>query len=498
VAAARPVAVNRGCQLKADNCKLSGVIMFRRHPLTGVVLASALLSLVTPAVCAAQTPSGAWAGAVNIMGQKLDIVVTFAGERPSLKATIDMPQQAVTGLPLINVKAEGATVHFELQGGPGLAVFDGERKGDTIAGSFEQAGMKGTFDLTPKKAAAAEPPPPYAEEEVKIPAGAVTLAGTLSLPPGGGPHPAVVLITGSGAQDRDETVFGMKPFRLLADDLTRQGIAVLRCDDRGIGGTTGSMATATTADFADDAAAMVQFLKGRADIDKAHIGLLGHSEGGLVAPMVAGRSKDIAFVVLMSAPSVPGEQILLEQGRLLGQASGVPAERIAKNADLQRQVFAAIRTGAGWKEVEEQAYADTRAALEALPEAQRKGLGDLDAFARKTAAQQLAAARSPWFKYFLEYDPAPALAKLTVPVLAIFGERDLQVPAAQNKEPMEAIFKKSGNRRVAFHVIPRANHLYQDSITGNAAEYATLKKEFLPGFLDLVGTWVKAQVKAGQ
>ncbi len=472
--------------------------MFRHHPLIGVALAATLLSLVTPAVSAAQAPSGAWAGAIGIMGQKLDIVVTFTGEGPSLKGTIDIPQQGTTGLPLINVKVEGAAVHFELQAGPGLAVFEGERKGDTIAGTFEQSGMKGTFDLTPKKAAAPEPPPPYAAEEVKIPAGAVTLAGTLTLPAGSGPHPVVVLITGSGAQDRDETVLGMKPFRLLADYLTRQGVAVLRCDDRGIGGTTGSMAMATTADFADDAAAMVQFLKGRADIDKAHIGLLGHSEGGLVAPMVASRSKDVAFVVLMSAPAVPGDQILVAQGRLLGEASKVPAEQIAKNADLQRQLFAAVRTGAGWKEVEERAYAETRASFETLPEAQRKGIGDLDAFARKTAAQQLAAARSPWFKYFLEYDPAPALAKLTVPVLAVFGERDLQVPAAQNREPMEAIFKKSGNRRVAFHVIPRANHLYQDSITGNATEYATLKKEFLPGFLELVGTWVNAQVKAGR
>jgi pimeloyl-ACP methyl ester carboxylesterase len=195
---------------------------------------------------------------------------------------------------------------------------------------------------------------------------------------------------------------------------------------------------------------------------------------------------------------VPGEQILLEQGRLIGQASGIPADRIARNVDLQRQVFAAIRTGAGWKEVEEQTYADTRAGLEALPEAQRKGIGDLDAFAKKTAAQQLAAVRSPWFKYFLDYDPGPALGQLTCPVLAIFGEKDLQVPAAQNREPMEAIFKKSGNQRVAVHVIPRANHLYQDSITGNATEYATLKKEFLPGFLELVGTWVKAQVKAAR
>ncbi|RPJ71255.1 MAG: alpha/beta fold hydrolase [Acidobacteria bacterium] len=469
--------------------------MFRRHPAVAAALAAALLSLVTPAVSAAQAPSGAWAGAIAIMGQKLDIVVTFSGEGSGLKATIDIPQQGATGLPLLNLKAEGTKVHFELQAGPGLAVFDGERKGDTIAGTFEQSGMKGAFDLAPKTAAQAEPPPPYAVEDVKIPAGTVTLAGTLTLPPGTGPHPVVVLITGSGAQNRDEEIFGMKPFRLIADHLTRLGVAVLRCDDRGVGGSTGSMATATTADFADDTAAMVQFLKARADIDKARIGLLGHSEGGLVAPLVASRSKDVAFVVLMSAPAVTGEQILLEQGLLLARASGLPADQIARNAELQRKVFAAVRTGQGWQEVEEQTFAATRESLEKMPEAQRKAIPDLDGLAKKTAQQQLAAARSPWFKYFLEYDPAPALSKVTCPVLAIFGEKDLQVPVAQNRDPMEAIFRKSGNRRVAFQVVPRANHLYQDSITGNATEYATLKKEFVPGFLDLVGKWVKEQVQ---
>jgi len=490
--------------------------MFRRLPAVVAALAGALLWIALPAVAAAQTPSGTWAGAVTITGQKLDIAVTFSGEGVGLKATIDIPQQGAAALPLRNVSAEGSKVHFELPAGPGLAAFDGERKGETIAGTFEQAGVKGTFELAPQNAAPAEPPPPYTSEEVKVPAGAVTLAGTLTLPPRPGPHPVVVLITGSGAQDRDETVFGMKPFRLIADHLTRQGVAVLRCNDRGVGGSTGSMATATTADFGDDAAAMVQYLKTRADIDKSRIGLLGHSEGGLVAPMVATRpkkvasvaamgelmapivatrSEDVAFVVLLSAPAVNGEQVLIEQGLLLARASGLPEDQVSRNAELQRQVFAAVRTGDGWKEIEEQAYVATRESLEKLPEAQRKAIPDLEKMARTAAQQQLAAARSPWFKFFLEYDPAPALGKLSCPVLVIFGERDLQVPPAQNRPPMEAIFKKSGNRRVAFHTVPRANHLYQDATTGNATEYGTLKKEFVPGFLDLLAKWVVEQAK---
>ena len=470
--------------------------MFRRFSAIAVALSAVSLLVLLPAPADAQgSPSGAWAGAIAIMGQKLEMVVTFSGEGAGLKATIDIPQQGATGLPLTNVKADGAIVHFELKAGPGMAVFEGERKGDAISGTFEQAGMKGTFELTPKKAEAPEPPPPYGAEEVKIPAGAVSLAGTLTLPPGAGPHPVVVLLTGSGAQNRDEEIFGMKPFRLIADHLTRRGIAVLRCDDRGIGGSTGSMAQATTADFAEDALAQVLFLRGRADIDKDRIGLLGHSEGGLVAPMVASRSKDVAFIVLMSGPAVTGEQILLAQGQLLAQASGIAPEQIARNTELQRKMFSAARTGQGWKEIEEQTYTAAREALEKLPEAQRRGIPDLDGLARKTAGQQLAAARSPWFKYFIEHDPAPALAAVTCPVLAIFGERDLQVPTGQNRGAMEEIFKKSGNRQVTVHVVPRANHLYQDSVTGNATEYATLKKEFVPGFLDVLGNWVSEHTR---
>jgi uncharacterized protein len=327
-------------------------------------------------------------------------------------------------------------------------------------------------------------------EEVKIQAGAVSLAGTLTLPPSGGPHPAVVLITGSGAQNRDEELFGFKPFKVIADTLTRAGIAVLRCDDRGVGGSTGSTSQSTTADFAGDVLAEVQFLRARPDIDKAHVGLLGHSEGGIVAPMAAAKSPDVAFIVLMSGPSLTGEQIMLAQGELIGKAEKTPDEQTRANADLQRQLFAAVRSGTGWEAVTAAGERLVAAALARLPEAQRQAMGDIDAVARKQMAAQIAAVRSPWFKFFLDYDPAPTLAKVKVPVLAIFGERDLQVPAAPNQKLMEDIFAQSGHKDHRTVIIPRANHLYQDAVTGSVSEYATLKKEFVPGFLDLVSTWI--------
>jgi len=467
-------------------------------------LVQLLFLFALPGVMAAPSArsdaAGRWVGAIDVMGQKLGIAVTLTEEGGSLKGSIDIPQQGAKAVPLTNVRAAEGNLHFELQAGPGLAVFDGKLKNDGIAGTFEQAGIKGAFTLArgPKEEAqpvrAAEPPP-YAQEEVKIASGSNSLAGTLTLPPGKGPHPAVVLITGSGPQNRDEEVFGVKPFLLLADNLTRAGIAVLRCDDRGVGGSTGNISQATSADFAEDALAQVRFLRARPDIDGKRIGLLGHSEGAIVAPMAATRSKEVAFIVLMSGPALTGEKIMIAQNDLVGRASGLPEERIRQNGELQRKTFAAVRSGEGWDEVKAGIQAVARQSFEQIPEAQRKGIPDLDAAAGKVAEQQVAAVRTPWFRYFLDYDPAPALEKVTCPVLAVFGERDTQVPAALNRGPMEQALKRGGNGDFTIRVIPRANHLYQDSVTGGPAEYGTLKKEFIPGFLDLITSWINKRVR---
>ncbi len=331
---------------------------------------------------------------------------------------------------------------------------------------------------------------PYAQEEVQVTSGTIRLAGTLTLPPGAGPHPAVVLLTGSGPQNRDEEVLGMPVFRLLADHLTRAGIAVLRCDDRGVGGSTGSVSQSTTSDFADDALAQVAWLKGRKEIDARRIGLVGHSEGAMVAPMAANRSGDVSFVVLLSGPAMSGEQIMLAQNELVGRASGVPDEQIRKNGALQRKVFAAARSGEGFEALTAEVRALASEALGRLPEAQRKAIGDLDAAAARAAEQQVAGLRTPWFRYFLTYDPVPALEKLACPVLAIFGEHDTQVPAEPNREAMEAAFKRAGHRDYTIVVVPRANHLYQESVTGAPAEYPTLKKEFAAGFVETITKWI--------
>jgi uncharacterized protein len=461
-------------------------------------LAVVLLALAWASPLFAQASvAGRWEGAISVMGQDLGIVVVFTDVGAALTATIDIPQQGAKGIPLRSVRSAGGSVHFELPAGLGLAVFEGTVTGDVMSGTFTQGPAKGTFEVKRGAAIRTEPPPPYRQEEVTIQAGAVTLAGTLTAPATPGAHPAVVLITGSGPQNRDEEVFGIKPFRMIADHLTRAGFAVLRCDDRGVGGSTGSVAKSTTADFAEDVLAEVRYLEARPDIDKAHIGLLGHSEGGLVAPMAAVKSTSVAFIVLMSGPALTGERVLLAQGELIAAAEHIPEAQVRANGDVQRMIFAAVRSGTGWEAVTEAGEKQLMSAFARLPEEQRKAMGDPQTAARQQFASQVAFARSPWFKFFLDYDPAPTLAKVQVPVLAIFGGKDLQVPSEPNRRVMEEVFAKSGLKDYRIVVMPDANHLYQQAKTGSVGEYTTLKKEFLPGFLDLLTTWIGERAGLG-
>jgi uncharacterized protein len=449
-------------------------------------------------------PDGRWDGAILIMGMRLTIHVTFTAVDGAWAATIDIPQQRAAGLKLSNVRVEGNHLHFELPAGPGLAVFDGQRDGDLVTGDFMQAGVKGSFELARgaeaaarlAAATAASKAPaealPYKTEEVRYASGAASMACTLSLPAEPGRHPGMLLVTGSGPQTRDEEVFGFPVFRLIADHLTRHNVAVLRCDDRGVGQSTGTLADATTASLAEDARAGVAYLKTRPEVDTARIGLLGHSEGGLIAPMVASSSADVAFIILMSGPGVTGEQVLISQAGLIGRAAGLSADAVTRNQAMQRRVFAAVRTGEGWAALEADVAKELRAAAEQAPEAQRAALGDLDVYAKKQAAGQLAAARSPWFRYFLDADPAVWLSKTHCPVLAIFGGKDLQVEAVSNRQGVERALAKAGNTHVRVEVFPEANHLYQRAGTGGVDEYARLEKAFVPGFLDLLSTWIAA------
>jgi uncharacterized protein len=428
------------------------------------------------------------------MGTQMGIQVEFQTEASALKAKIDIPQQGAKGLDLKNVRFEPPKVHFELASPMAPVTFEGELKNGEIAGTFAQGNATGSFSLkrSSEKPAAVEPLP-YKEEEVKFVNGSVSLAGTLTLPANGKTSPAVVLITGSGAQNRDEEIFGFKPFRLIADHLTRNGIAVLRYDDRGVGGSTGSVSDSTTQDFAGDVLAAVQLLVARPDIDPKHIGLLGHSEGGIVAPIAASRSKDIAFIILMSGTAVTGEKIMLAQGEAIAKAAGAPAEDLQKQADLQKRIFQCVRSAKGWEELRAYMTKLGMDQIAEMPEEQRKKIPDPQAVIAKTIDAQLKPTQSTWFKYFLDFDPAGYLEKVRCPVLATFGELDLQVPTEMNRQAMVAAFEKGGNKDYTIQIFPKANHLYLSAGSGSPAEYATLKKEFVPGFLDFLTKWIRAK-----
>ena len=328
--------------------------------------------------------------------------------------------------------------------------------------------------------------------------GDVRLAGTLTLPDTEPPHRAVVLISGSGPQDRDSNVFGFPLFATLADRLTRQGIAVLRYDDRGVGGSSGNTMQSTSEDFAGDVAAAVEMLATRDDVDGARIGLLGISEGGLVAPMVAVRHPDeIDFLVLMAGPARDGQAILEAQAAALGRAAGASEEDIEKNRVVQRSIFAAVRGEKGWDEVEKELEAAVREALAAAPESERAAIADEDALVRAQIQAQLSMPRTPWFRFFLDYDPATTLRELkSTPVLGLFGELDLQVPAELNREAMAEALRQAGNDHVDLRVIAGANHLFQAARTGSNLEYATLPKEFADGVLEAITGFILEQTSA--
>ena len=364
---------------------------------------------------------GAWMGSLDTGAMKLRVVFHIVNTEDGLTATLDSPDQGMKGIPTTSVTRTGDSLKIEVKSLAGL--FEGKIAADlsSIDGKWTQGGgtlplllkpVKNESELELKRPQNPVKPYPYRDEEVSYTNTQqnVTLAATLTIPQGKGPFPAVVLITGSGPQDRDESLLGHKPFLVLSDYLTRHGIAVLRADDRGTAKSTGVFATATTADFATDAEAGVAYLKTRPEINPHKIGLIGHSEGGVIAPMVAARNKDVAFIVMMAGTGVPGDQVLVAQGEAIEIASGKSPEEAAKNAAKEKEMLTLVETEKDEalleKELKEKMAGD-------VPEAQ--------------IGSQIKQVTSPWFRYFLTYDPATALRKVTCPVLAINGSLDKQV-----------------------------------------------------------------------
>jgi uncharacterized protein len=443
-----------------------------------------------------------WHGDVDIMGSKLGIIVKFWSQGGMTKGTIDIPQQNQEGLALTGAVFVNPKVHFELQGTPGLAVFEGIYHIDSISGTFSQAGISGTFLLKKgvpeKKETTVITDLPYKQEEITFTNDGNTFAGTLTYPsennsgvPG---FPAVILITGSGPQNRNEEILGFKIFEVIADHLTRNGIAVLRYDDRGVGGSKGkTVEESTTMDFAGDVLGAVSYLKSRGDIYT--IGLLGHSEGGIVAPIAASKSTDISFIILMAGTGVKGIDILKEQSKLIMKADNSSKEEIEGYQKMLDAIYEAVKNNQPLDKVKNQIKNSILDNFEDIPKEQRKNIKDKEQYANDVAEMTAAQFGSPWMRYFLTYDPAEALSKVSCPVLVLFGGKDLQVPPKQSEKPIVDALTRAGNQEFSVEIFPSANHLFQEAVTGSPGEYGTLKKEFTPGFLDKITAWIRVKAQ---
>ncbi|MEA2087125.1 MAG: alpha/beta fold hydrolase [Candidatus Caldatribacteriota bacterium] len=444
---------------------------------------------------------GIWEGKLKVPGIELRIVFKISKNQDgTLTATLDSPDQGVTGIPVEEVIFKDNTLRLNVKSVGG--VYEGKVSEDflVIEGEWRQSG--GAFPLTLKRVdkeveilrpQVPEKPYPYIEEEIvyENKEAGITLAGTLTLPPGKGPFPVVLLISGSGPQDRNETIYNHRPFLVLADYLTRQGIAVLRVDDRGVGESTGDFSHATSEDFASDVLAGIEYLKTRKEINPVQIGLIGHSEGGLIAPMVAVKSPDVAFIILMAGTGLTGEEILYLQGALIYRAMGVSEEDIAKNRQFNEKIFSVIKEEKDKKNAEERLRQMFMEDWEKMSDEKKEQIGDPEVFLKA----QLQSLLSPWLKFFLTYDPKPTLSKVKCPVLVINGEKDLQVPPKENLSAIEEALKAGGNQNYTIKELPNLNHLFQTAQTGLPAEYAKIEETISPVALKIVGDWILEQTQ---
>ncbi len=440
---------------------------------------------------------GRWEGTTTVPGQgELEFAVSLRATDGGLRGEMDIPSQNAYGLALSGMELEPGRLRFELRSPIGLAVWDGQVRGDVIEGDFSQAGLRAAFRLRraggPAQAAGgvSDGGPPRREDVVVL-RGEMAIAGDLTLPEGPGPHPAAVLISGSGGQDRDSGVAGFRIFEVLADRLARAGVAVLRFDDRGTGGSGGSSPQATLQDRVGDVGALVDFLRSRPDIRGDAIGLIGHSEGGIVAPMVAGETDGVAFVVLLAAPAVRGDQLLRMQLRRILEVAGAAEDQIERTLAHQDVALRAVLTGNGWDEAEAAVREMVLLELERIPEG---AVADAETYVDAVVAQQMALLRSPSYGSLVRHDPGPAVAGLRVPVLAVYGELDVQVPADVNSAAMGRAIAGSGVPSHTLATVPRANHLFQEAVTGGVEEYGRLGREFAPEFLEILLEWLAAEV----
>ena len=446
----------------------------------------------------AQDISGQWTGLLKIQNLELRLVFNISKSNDSYKVTMDSPDQGAKDIPVDKVAVDNEQVRFEIT--PAQIVYDGKIvNSGIIEGTFQQSGQSFHMELTKAQVKSVPsvnsdsqlpvPPYPYRTEEVKFvnKKAKIELAGTLTIPQQAGIYPAVILISGSGPQNRDEELLGHKPFLVLADHLTKNGFAVLRYDDRGTAASGGDFATSTSFDFAADAQAAVEYLATRKEINSKKIGLMGHSEGGIIAPMVAGKSKKVAFIVLLAGTGIRGDQLLLMQQEAIGKVSGMSEAALAEAKKLNQSIFEMVISTDNDDELKKnisKLISDEVSQLS--PEELPPGVSP-----EQIIQQTVDQLTSPWMYQFIRYDPSLNLNKVKCPVLAINGSKDLQVPAKVNLAAIEKELLKGGNKKVTVKELPGLNHLFQECTTGSPEEYALIKQTFSPVALAEITNWLK-------
>lgn len=459
-----------------------------------------ILLMVSGSLAFAQNESGdlagMWLATLNVGGVEHRLLLKIQKTADGYTAKFDSVDQGVKDLPIDSMSLNGNKMSFvAAQFG---MTYEGtlNDKGDEISGTFKQgagstpmifrrtaeAPMK-TRQQDPKK------PYPYDEENVSYRNATdnVKLAGTLTLPrDGNGKHPAVILISGSGPQNRDSLIAGHRPFLLLADHLTRQGIAVLRVDDRGTGDSDLGSFSATSENFMGDVLAGVDFLKTRKEIDPKKIGLIGHSEGGMIAPMAAARSKDVAFIVLLAGPGQRGEDVVTTQTELMQRVQGTDPDTIAQGTALLNKIHTIVKIENDENRREQLVKEELARHVGPMSETQRKAFAPLESSIRSLMPMF----RLPWFRYFITFDPAPVLRRVKVPVLALNGELDLQVACKENLDRIAAALKAGKNKDVTVNSFPKLNHLFQTSQTGLPSEYMTIEETMSPQVPEVIARWI--------
>lgn len=465
-------------------------------PQSNFPMKKALLLLFVLSTCHtlfAQDITGQWNGLLKVQQTQLRIVFNINKNGNNYSATMDSPDQGAKDIPVSSVSFENNELKITAE--KMKLEYNGTLQDGAFNGNFKQGNFSIPMNLTreevkvekPNRPQEPKPPYSYYTEEViiKNSKNALALSGTLSMPSKDGKFPVVILISGSGPQNRDEELMGHKPFLVIADFLTKNGFAVLRYDDRGVANSTGNFKTATSADFAEDVESALVFLKNRKEIDKKKIGLIGHSEGGFIAPLVASRNKEVAFIVSLAGPGIPCDELLVLQGALISKASGMQQDEIEKNKKINSGAYEIVKKATSNEQLQK-----------SLTVYFNQKLTDKNGSEKESFVQQeVEQLSSPWMEYFIKYNPVPALEKVHCPVLALNGSNDLHVPPKENLDAIKKALTKAGNKKVTIKTLPNLNHLFQECKTGLPSEYAEIEQTFSPTALNEILNWLKTQTK---